>query len=92
MSQLKRFIGTSSKTMNQWGRGFEDHMATDQIEFDRYTKLVDIFFKHICPSIKGKANKLDKYLENPKAAFYETYKHGKIKFHDGDDEGPDWKI
>jgi hypothetical protein len=76
-----------------WGvPDFENHMATDQINFDDDTKLVDILFKHIFPSIKGHAKKLDKYLADPKAEFYETVKHDKIMFHDEDAEYPDWKI
>jgi hypothetical protein len=70
----------------------EYHMATDQIDFDDDTKLVDIFFKHIFPSIEGHAKKLDKYLADPKAEFYETVIHDKITFHDEDAEDPDWKI
>jgi hypothetical protein len=44
-----------------WGvPDFENNMATDQIDFDDDTKLVDIFSKHIFPSIEGHAKKLDK--------------------------------
>jgi hypothetical protein len=31
-------------------------------------------------------------LADPKAEFYETVKHHKIRFHDEDAEDPDWKI
>jgi hypothetical protein len=42
-----------------WGApDFENHMATDQIDFDDDTKLVNIFFKHTFPSIEGHAEKL----------------------------------
>jgi hypothetical protein len=76
-----------------WGMpDFENHIATYQINFDDDTKLVNIFFKHIFPSIEGHANKLDKYLADPKAKFYETVNHDKITFHDEDAEDPDWKI
>jgi hypothetical protein len=71
---------------------FENHMATDQIDFDDDTKLVDIFFKPIFLSIKGHATKLDKYLADPKTEFHEIFKHDKIKFHDEDAENPDWNI
>jgi hypothetical protein len=70
---------------------FENNMATDQIDFDDDTKLDDIFFKHIFPSIEGHSKKLDKYFADPKAEFYETVKHDKLKFHDEDAEDPDWK-
>jgi hypothetical protein len=71
---------------------FDDHMVTDRIEFDNDTKLVDIFFKHTFPSIKGYTKKLDKYSENPKVEFYETFKHDKTKFHDEDADDSGWKI
>jgi hypothetical protein len=67
---------------------FKNHMATDHIDFDDDTKLVDIFSKDIFPSIEVHAKTLGKYLEDPKAKFYETVKHNNIKFHDEDAEDP----
>lgn len=67
--------------------------AALKIDLDLETKpLVDTFFEHIFPDVKGHAKKLDEYLSDERAAFHATYTHENIKFHDAEDPDPDWKV
>ena len=51
-----------------------------------------IFFEHFFPSMKGKAAVLDKYLSDERCSCYNYVKHDKIKFHQADEDDPDYLV
>ena len=54
--------------------------------------LIDIFFEHFFPCIKGHAKLLDKFHSNRNSPYYHTYKNDQMKFHDQNADDPDWII
>ena len=56
------------------------------------TREVDynkVFFDEFFPSLKGKAERLDKYLSDERCSMYQTVKSDKIRFHRPEDDDPD---
>ena len=51
-----------------------------------------IFFEHFFPSMKGKAAVLDKYLSDERCSCYKYVQHDKIKFHQADEDDPDYLV
>jgi hypothetical protein len=61
------------------------------INFDE-EKFDTILFRDFFPSISGHARLMDEYLADTRATYYATVKHNRIKFHDNEDDDPDWII
>jgi hypothetical protein len=51
-----------------------------------------VFFDHFFPSINNHSKIIDEYLSDPHAKWHNTTHDCWIKFHDLDDDDPDWKV
>ena len=60
--------------------------------FDFEVPIQNNFFENVFPSIVGHAHIIDKFLLDPRATFHSTTVASNIKFHDPDDDDPDWKV
>ena len=54
--------------------------------------LAEIFFEHFFPCVKGHAKLIDDYHSSKNSPYYLTVERDKIKFHQEDDEDPDWMV
>lgn len=63
-----------------------------KLKLDRNASLYELFFDSFFPSVQGHAALLDKYLSDSRADYHTTYKNRKFKFHDEQDDDPDWKV
>ena len=54
--------------------------------------LSSVFFDEFFPLVDGHAKLMDEYLSDPRASYNTTVVNDKIKFHDPDDDDPDWII
>jgi hypothetical protein len=87
---LDRAILSDSVSVG-WGvPDLKDHNVTEGFIFYEDTKLSDVFFDKIFPSVKGHAVMLDKCFSDPKTDFYYTVKHDKMVFHHTIADNPNW--
>jgi hypothetical protein len=62
-----------------------------EIDFEN-KELHENFFQHVWPDMTGWASRMDRYLSDPQAEWHQTYKNKQIKFHDRENDDPDWKV
>ena len=54
--------------------------------------LSEVFFEHFFPSVEGHAKLMDKFNQNFKSDYHQTYLKEKMTFYDAEAEDPDWII
>lgn len=60
------------------------------VDFD--APIIDNFFEHVFPDVKGHAKIIDKFLSDPRAKHHKTHNQLGHKFHDETAEDPDWLV